>query len=39
MSGWYNRSKVSKKSKAFCEQIGHRSFVIVPHEMGVKKFL
>ena len=26
MSGWYNRSKVSN-----CEQIGHRSFVIVPH--------
>ena len=21
----------------FCEQIGHRSFVIIPHEMSVKK--
>ena len=26
-----------QKTKAFCEQIGHRSFVIVPHEICVKK--
>ena len=25
-----------RKHKAFCEQIGHRSFVIVPHEIRVK---
>ena len=25
------------KSKYFANQIGHRSFVIVPHEMSVKK--
>ena len=24
-----------RKPKAFCEQIGHRSFVIVPHEIRV----
>ena len=26
-----------RKPKFFCEQIGHRSFVIVPHEICVKK--
>ena len=26
-----------RKPKAFWEQIGHRSFVIVPHEICVKK--
>ena len=28
--------QVFRKRKSFCEQIGHRSFVIVPHEMSVK---
>ena len=28
MSGWYNRSKVSKKK---VKQIGHRSDLIIPH--------
>ena len=27
-----------RKPKSFIEQIGHRSFVIVPHEVHVKKF-
>ena len=27
-----------RKPKAFCEQIGHRSFAIVPHEISVKIF-
>ena len=26
-----------RESKSFCEQIGHRSFVIIPHEICVKK--
>ena len=26
-----------RKTKIYFEQIGHRSFVIVPHEMNVKK--
>ena len=26
-----------RESIFFCEQIGHRSFVIIPHEMSVKK--
>ena len=26
-----------RKPKAFCEQIGHRSDLIVPHEICVKK--
>ena len=28
-----------RKPKSFIEQIGHRSFVIVPYEIRVKKFL
>ena len=28
-----------RKRKNLLEQIGHRSFVIIPHEMAVKKFL